>query len=324
MVFGLLVIAALGVFVAKPNRSSYEGLFSGSSLDNVVQKQAFNSVTKKDSDNDGLKDWEEELWGTDPNNSDTDGDGTNDGDEINENRDPLKAGPDDVLDVNTLTAKTNTGNTSQKSIELTTTDKFAQDFFTEYLSLKDSEGVVDEYGKSLLIESAISKIIDSDNSLIRYTNSDLNISDRTDEDFVRNYGNTLGGIVFDNSPNTDNESDILNNIIANGDKEEVKKLDIIINAYRNTAKDMLLVSVPKDIVSGHINLIESIEQVSKYIEDIGTINEDPIRAIAGIEGYERSIVILNSALKDLRGYFVDKKVIFDENEMGSVFSNNIS
>ncbi|MDP2593112.1 MAG: hypothetical protein Q8P52_00465 [bacterium] len=50
-----------------------------------------------DSDSDGLKDWEEELWGTDPFNPDTDGDGTSDGDEIREGRDPRLKWPNDKL-----------------------------------------------------------------------------------------------------------------------------------------------------------------------------------------------------------------------------------
>jgi len=52
---------------------------------------------KKDSDNDGLKDWEEALWKTDPQNPDTDGDGTPDGKEVAEGRNPAIPGPDDYL-----------------------------------------------------------------------------------------------------------------------------------------------------------------------------------------------------------------------------------
>ncbi len=48
-----------------------------------------------DDDNDGLKNWEEALWGPDPKNADTDADGTPDGAEIAQNRDPTKPGPND-------------------------------------------------------------------------------------------------------------------------------------------------------------------------------------------------------------------------------------
>lgn len=46
-------------------------------------------VYNRDSDGDGLKDWEESIYGTDPLNPDTDGDGYLDGEEIYSGHDPL-------------------------------------------------------------------------------------------------------------------------------------------------------------------------------------------------------------------------------------------
>jgi len=48
-----------------------------------------------DTDNDGLKDWEEDLYKTDSLNPDTDNDGYLDGEEINSGHNPLVKGPDD-------------------------------------------------------------------------------------------------------------------------------------------------------------------------------------------------------------------------------------
>ena len=45
-----------------------------------------------DSDNDGLSDDMEKVYGTDPNKADTDGDGYNDGDEVNGGFNPNGAG----------------------------------------------------------------------------------------------------------------------------------------------------------------------------------------------------------------------------------------
>lgn len=51
-----------------------------------VLQQTFNN----DSDQDGIADWEESLWGTDPSNKDTDGDGISDGAFIMERKQFLK------------------------------------------------------------------------------------------------------------------------------------------------------------------------------------------------------------------------------------------
>jgi len=77
-----------------------------------------------------LKDWEENLWGTDPNNPDTDGDGTSDGKEVSEGRNPLIAGPNDLIKD---TIKNNNNNNYQN---LNETEKLSRDFFNGYLKLK--------------------------------------------------------------------------------------------------------------------------------------------------------------------------------------------
>src|SRR6266567_3674295 len=50
-----------------------------------------------DSDCDGLTNTEEKLYGTDPTNPDTDGDGYSDGVEVKSGYDPLKAAPGDRI-----------------------------------------------------------------------------------------------------------------------------------------------------------------------------------------------------------------------------------
>lgn len=73
-----------------------------------AKKSAFSQITSlggreitiedqnRDSDNDGLKDWEENLYKTDSLNPDTDVDGYLDGEEINSGHNPLIKGPNDM------------------------------------------------------------------------------------------------------------------------------------------------------------------------------------------------------------------------------------
>ena len=83
----VLIIGGL-IFVLKLNKESVL-----KSKTSEISQENF-----KDSDNDGLKDWEEELYGTDPNNPDTDGDGYLDGQEVNSGHNPLVKAPNDELD----------------------------------------------------------------------------------------------------------------------------------------------------------------------------------------------------------------------------------
>jgi len=60
-------------------------------------KETIITSNNKDTDNDGLKDWEENLYKTDLLNPDTDADGYLDGEEINSSHNPLVKGPGDEL-----------------------------------------------------------------------------------------------------------------------------------------------------------------------------------------------------------------------------------
>src|ERR1035437_1193625 len=78
-----IIIITVIINYSKSNTTKYNN-------DNLVTSNASSSVLTIDSDSDGLPDWKEVLYGTDPHKADTDGDGTPDGEEIALGRDPLK------------------------------------------------------------------------------------------------------------------------------------------------------------------------------------------------------------------------------------------
>ncbi|TSC68387.1 MAG: hypothetical protein G01um101472_10 [Parcubacteria group bacterium Gr01-1014_72] len=86
-----------------------------------------------DTDGDGLKDWEESLWQTNPREADTDADGTADGEEVRTGRNPARRGPDDAF-----TEKAAAQGQSGETEELSTTERVSREFFARYLSLKEA------------------------------------------------------------------------------------------------------------------------------------------------------------------------------------------
>ena len=86
-----LVIIVIGVFESqkKPETVTTESAIQGDYSKTSLSDDPALAI---DSDHDGLRDWEEVLWKTDSKIADTDGDGTNDGDEVKAGRNPLIAG----------------------------------------------------------------------------------------------------------------------------------------------------------------------------------------------------------------------------------------
>lgn len=86
---GFVITSQLTKKIAKPTNSPSIPLSA------VVDKDDPISIAQKDTDGDGIKDWEEVIINTDPKNPDTDGDGAPDGKEVDQGRSPVKAGPHD-------------------------------------------------------------------------------------------------------------------------------------------------------------------------------------------------------------------------------------
>ena len=125
----LIVIGGIFALLEYKNQAktiNNEGVIS------VADQKIIDSIATKDSDNDGLKDWEEALWQTAPNNPDTDGDGAKDGAEIAAGRDPLKKGPDDQLTLESAST------TPKITKPLTASNQFSRDLFTRYVTLKQT------------------------------------------------------------------------------------------------------------------------------------------------------------------------------------------
>ncbi len=97
LVFFLLIALVAVFWMLKKENIAREGNHKISEFIGTKKDFSRQFDFKKDSDNDGLKDWEEALWKTDPQNPDSDGDGTPDGEEVAEGRNPAVPGPNDSL-----------------------------------------------------------------------------------------------------------------------------------------------------------------------------------------------------------------------------------
>ncbi|MEX0917384.1 MAG: hypothetical protein WDZ90_02595 [Candidatus Paceibacterota bacterium] len=276
-------------------------------------------AANRDSDNDGLLDWEEELWGTHKNNPDTDGDGTNDGDEVDRGRDPTIPGPNDSLE--NKTAPSQLQNSGSGDENLTDTDRFSREFFENYFNLRQSGILSSEQGQSLLLSQAIRGI--GQVSPKTYTSNDLKISNDSSKGALRAYGNALGDIISSNSIENENEAVILLRALENEDESELQKLDEIKEVYEGMAQDMLLISVPGEVASLHLNLLNNFLQLEFDIEAMKNVYTDPIRVLTVIQNYRDHVKHLGEALLSYGSFFKSKNITFGESESGSILTGII-
>jgi hypothetical protein len=120
-----------------------------------------NNAVSLDSDNDGLSDNEENLYGTDPKNPDTDGDGYSDGVEVKSGYSPIKAAPEDRV----VVAETNNLATQTKTSQLSLTDTFMDDF-QKFIATKDGQAISAEEVKKFTDAEFAAKVAPTDISTL--------------------------------------------------------------------------------------------------------------------------------------------------------------
>ena len=264
----------------------------------------------KDSDNDGLMDWEEALWKTDPKNPDTDGDGTLDGQEVSQGRDPLKPGPDDKLEDVKIFSQENISEAS----ELTKTDILARDFFANFLALQQSGNLNQENKEKLtdffLASIAQEKLID------KYSISDLNLIG-TNKESLKNYGNDIGKIIKEyNSSRNESDMEVINRFVQSQSEANAKEIDFLIKLYQNTAQKLLIMTVPQSLTQYNLSLLNSMFNFSEALKNIQQIFKDPVWAMIGIQQYQQEYLRIERSLQDISRYFTQEEIFFNQNDNG--------
>ena len=306
----LLVVAGIGSGIWFSLRLEKESTVKSNPLSPEGAAEVVTLLTK-DADNDGLKDWEEDLWQTDSAKADTDGDGTNDGDEIQAGRNPALAGPNDPLDAESIREKTTL---EQRAKPMNETDRIAREFFNAYIAAKKQGGQLTEESVQVLAARvfenapAIEKPVFSKNDLI--------LSHQSDIASIRNYGNTVGNTIGSVPGYVENEMTILDKAARAEDPAYLARLDPIIAAYGQLLKDLQAIPVPKGAEDEHIALLSNIAGIHLSIEKMRLLFENPVLVMPALSLYKESADSLVASLRALDQFFLGQGITFKKGEGG--------
>lgn len=281
---GILALGALVVFIilTKPWKAIRigKGLFMSKEKGELLVVQ---DITLKDTDGDGVVDWEERLWGTDPNKSDTDGDGTPDGVEVEAMR-----GTNDTED----------GKSPNKEPgEINQTEQFARESMSTIIALNDS-GALDAKTNTE-ISNKMYEFIENLHEVPQITRNDIKLSTNSRAD-VGGYVGTLATILNKNMPKNDTAIYIVGKAIQNNDFRDIKKLDPIQLGYKNTAEKLKATPVPPQFMEAHINFINALTAVSVGVNALQKVESDPVVALSAILKLDKSYDAMNRSLSSLK------------------------
>lgn len=237
-----------------------------------TQKLTLNELLQKDSDGDGIMDWEEGLWGTDPNNTNTFD--MPDAEYIKNKRDILKT----------------TAENQQGGVSNTETDKFAQQFFASLAALKQSGQLDNDTLKN--ISTSLGEGIANPTIIDNYTKENLKI---TPDENIKNQEDYYLKIaeLFETyqKKGIGEELDIVSAIAATGasasSPEMEQKLNSIANYYQEYAQKMLQVFVPESLSSYHLDIINNSNNTGIAVRNMAKVSTDPIIGLSGVAQYQK-------------------------------------
>lgn len=278
---------------------------------NVIETNKASIVTNIDidSDRDGLVDWKENLYGTDPKKADTDNDGTSDVQEIEDNRDPLKANtasegqePNDKIDAAIVAENKQTIEEYEKLNEM---DKFSRNLVSNFIATQPVDSNMNNDAMNYLLSKSLGELPQQNYMPITKT-TDLNLQ-KTD---ITNLTKNLND--YKNSFKTETQKLIeimgvdlyIAEQYVSGSSTIVKPaMKIVTDKYQEVINGLIKMPVPVAIgyydVNYHLRVINDLEILIQIDNNIVDSNADSLGVFSNIYKYNNILKDLLTSLKEI-------------------------
>lgn len=251
-------------------------------------------LVNKDTDGDGVLDWQENLYGLDPNKKETTA-GTPDSVAISK----LKTGQEASVATNK--------NATLVEENLTETDKFSRELFA-MVAASNQSGTLDQATIDALGASLSERIQNSQPRKVFSIFDIKTINDESAQAF-KNYNTALSNL-FKKYPSPNYTIlDVLQKFVIDENTVDVSilaKLDPIIVQINKIMEGIKKISVPQSISTLHLNVINAEERLVENLIDIKLYDTDPILSLGGISKYQENATSLESALNSLADIIIQK------------------
>ncbi len=309
----LVALAIFTVGFAIYERNGRGGDESQSLPDKVALAPATTTaMVDRDSDADGLPDWEEHLYGSDVKEFDTDGDGTPDGKEVREGRNPAKANtakggasPNDMLSL-----------LDDPHFATSATDVLGikKEYFAKYLTEQGNQ-IREETYRDLLRAFDVRKVA-TNNQIV-----DLNVTSDNSVESLRAYGNAFGEIIRKYTKRAHRtESEIMTAAMAASSSEKLKELQLPAVDYKNFSNDLKVLKTPSSLASYHLVIVNGYERMSKGLILMQSMFTDPINGTGGYEAYMKGKAEVTDGYAHVVVKLIKEGVTFAPSEPGAPFT----
>ncbi|MCK5588743.1 MAG: hypothetical protein KAI16_00320 [Candidatus Pacebacteria bacterium] len=275
--------------------------FKGSFLKNMGQNhpaEIFDlESTERDTDGDGLLDWQEKLYKTDVNKKDTDGDGIVDGIEARMGTDPT-----DPFNIE-FSKKQEIAKKEEKTYKddenLSKTDVVSRDFFIKLMELKESNLSFNKNAQKQVIDELIkeNKVTLFD----KYNLEFLEISQNTTiKSFKKELENTLNNYSLENFKD---ETILFSQWLEEKNDDYLIIINDQVTKYKELEEELLKLKVPNSLKILYLEYINSFVLYVEIIDSLENFKDDPVLVSSMILLYNKAEKRLAGATQSLAHFF---------------------
>ncbi|HUY05458.1 MAG TPA: thrombospondin type 3 repeat-containing protein [Candidatus Paceibacterota bacterium] len=285
------------------------------------------AIATQDSDSDGLPDWEEALYGTDPHNPDTFHLGMTDGEAVAKGLIVPKA----IADIPVAAAAPAASTTIDYAaagltppVAGTLTDAFAKSFFTLYLSAKAANGGADLSSSqtSALATQAMDQLSQSIAPTADYRQAaDMTVSG-SGPDALRAFAAAAEAVLKRNATDaTMSEIGYFQAAVQEGDTSALAHLTALAKSYRDSAVGIAALPVPQELAADDLSIVNAIMRLSEIDSDFARVNSDPLTAMLALEQYPQTELTAERAFTALADTYAASGVVLKNGTPGAAFVN---
>lgn len=296
LAFSVLAVMLSGVFIF--GAFYFSESHSPAVAEAVSSEEALRAFATKDTDLDGLPDWQESLYGTDPSNAHS-------ADATLTDSQMVAAGniePKFTTDTSSLKEPYIPGEPTKGN---SLTDRFSRTFFEQLVSQTKGEPLTDSLRENLLN----SLLVDFTTEASKELTSKLSLKDIStsrNADFseyieeVENIINTDELSKEDADPLTHAD-----NLINKGDDSAKEKLLTLAKLYTKTTQKLLQVTVPEEVKGLHLSLTQAFDTLSRITTATAHYGEDPLATLG-------SFMLFTTSVHQVSQYIVKSSDLFTQ------------
>ncbi len=282
-------------------------------------------IATKDSNGDGLPDWEKSLYGIplDATSTDYFHLGMTDGEAVAKGLIvPIATGPaaaSSTPSSGSTTVIDGTPAPTQGSL----TDTFAQNFFTLYIAAEQANnGSLTNDQINAVAAQAMQELTSSATPTPDFkTTADITVAGSGATALVAYANNAAQVIAAHAAVLPESELQYLQDYMDDSDPTALQHIKQIAGSYHDTAVGLAALSVPAELQQTHLALVNALYRISQDANDFSNVDSDPLTTMLALEQYPQTVVELANTFGALNTTYTNEHVVLPPGSRAAIFVN---